>query len=489
MKKLAAVLLMASALPLVGPVCAAESAALPVPAQVDLSAPIVTAHTGVFNGRKIAYSAVVERFDTSAADGTPAARLVAISYIAKKADKQRPVLFVFNGGPIVSSSTLHMGAFGPKRVSIPEDIHAPATSFKLVDNPNTLLDEADLVFFDPAGTGFSRFAPGTSPATQASNVADSRQLAQMVLQWCKTHDRLGAPIYLVGESYGTMRAPEAAGQLLQAGVAVDGIVLLGQAVNIIEYAQRPANLTSYAVSLQTLAAIAWEQGKADAKGRDFARFMADAKAFAMEEYLPALYLGGSAPEARQREVAAKLAEFTGLGADWYLAHKLRITKAEYLKTLLPGYTLNAYDARYRKPAGGEDPFDLVTKAYEANFAQYLAADLKAGSVGSYLPGYMFPGGLNGWDWGVNKSPFGDWPYKRPISDLMDKNPRFRLMVANGWTDTETTVGAMELLVNEAQWPKDRVKTFAYRGGHMAYTVPASLEAFTRDVRAMIERRW
>lgn len=466
-----------------------QDKALPVPPQVDLPAPIVTRHTGVFNGRKVDYSAVVERFDTVAPEGTPAARLVSISYIAQKPDPGRPVVFIFNGGPISSSSTLHMGAFGPKHVAIPDDIAAPPSQFRLIDNPDTLLDVADLVFFDPAGTGFSRFAPGVDPRSQASNTADSRQLAQMVLAWRKAHGREGSPIYFVGESYGTLRAPEAAGQLLKEGVAIDGIVLFGQAVNIIEYAQRPANLTSYAVSLPTLAAIAWEQGKADARGRSFERFVDDAKAFSAGEYLSALYLGASAPAETQRAVAERLQEFTGLPADWYLAHKLRITKPEYQKTIVPGYELNTYDARYRKPVGGKDPFDAVQQAFSEQFAGYLARDLKAGAVGEYRGMYVFGNSLNDWGWGANTSPFGDWPYKQPITDLMAANPKFRLMAANGWTDTQTTVGAMELLVNEAQWPKDRVRTYTYKGGHMAYTVAATLKAFTGDVRAMVERRW
>lgn len=487
-----------AALPAIGmpPVQAAEAAGtmLKAPPQVELPAPIVTRHQGVFNGRKLDYSAMVERFDTTMADGSPAARLVAISYIMKSAVKKvdgasRPVVFAFNGGPISSSSTLHMGALGPKRVAVPDDIQASPSTFRLVDNPNALLDVADLVFFDPAGTGFSRFALGVDPKSQASNVTDSRQLAQMILQWRKGHGREGAPIYLLGESYGTIRAPEAARQLLEQGVAVDGVILLGQAVNIIEYAQRPANLVSYAASLPTLAAIAWELGKADARGRTFDAFVADARDFAATDYLSTLYLGGAAPMDRQRVVAARLAEFTGLPADWYLANRLRISKVDYQQKIRPGFVLNTNDARYAKPVGGTDPFDSVMDTYVTNFKSYLANDLKAGTIGDYLSYFQFPGGLNGWDWGVNKSPFGDWPYQKPISALMERNPRFRLLVGNGWTDTQTTVGAMELLVNEAQWPKDRVRTATYRGGHMSYTIDASQKAFADDVRAMIRRDW
>lgn len=469
---------------------AAQNAAAPPPeSAIALPAPITTPLAGTFNGRKVRYDARVEPIEATGTDGKTTARLVAISYVAKDAKPDRPVIFAFNGGPISPSYILHMGALGPKRVAVPDDIAVPAASFRLVDNPYTLLDVADLVFFDPAGTGFSRLAPGVDPQSQFGNVADSRQLASLVIEWTKAHGRTGAPLYLIGESYGTLRAPEAAHQLQAAGVDVAGIVLLGQAVNIVEYAQRRGNIISYAVSMPTLAAIAWSHGKADAKGRSFDRFMADVRDFAANEYLPVLFQGDTAPAQSQRTVAAKLQEYTGLPADWYLGHQLRITKVDYQRQLLPGQRLGTNDARYAGPADGPDPFDVVPDRYAELFRHYLESDLKAGAVGDYVTQSPFRGGLNGWDWGPNKSPFGDWPYGRAIGELFEKNPGFRLFVANGWTDTQTTVGAMDYLVAQSGWPRARLRTATYQGGHMPYTIEASLKAFTDDVRAMVERKW
>lgn len=470
------------------PALAQDRAPAPLPA-VALPKAIVTRHSGTFNGKRIAYDANVEPFDVTGTDGRPSARLVAISYVARNAAPERPVLFIFNGGPITASYILHMGAFGPKRVAVPDDIKAPPAGFRLVDNPNTLLDVADLVFFDPAGTGFSRVAPGVDPNSQFGNVADSRQLAALVTEWTKAHGRTGSPLYLVGESYGTMRAPEAAHQLLQSGTAIDGMVLLGQAVNIVEYSQRRGNIVSYAVSLPTLAAIAWSHGKAEAKGRSFDQFIKDAQDFAASDYLPVLFQGDTAPIERQRAVAEKLQAFTGLPADWYLAHQLRITKVDYQRTLLPGQRLATNDARYAGPAEGPDPFEAVPQTFGTLFKSYLASDLGAGSVGEYGLASPYTGGFNGWNWGPSKSPFGDWPYGQAITEQMEKNPRFRLLIGNGWTDTQTTVGAMDLLVSQSGWPRDRVRTRYYVGGHMAYTVEASLKAITDDVRALVTRKW
>ncbi|MCK5586460.1 peptidase S10, partial [Candidatus Bipolaricaulota bacterium] len=70
----------------------------------------------------------------------------------------RPLTFVFNGGPGSASIWLHMGALGPKRVVMEPEGWMPPPPFRYEDNTYTWLDQTDLVFIDPVGTGFSRAA-------------------------------------------------------------------------------------------------------------------------------------------------------------------------------------------------------------------------------------------------------------------------------------------------------------------------------------------
>ena len=51
---------------------------------------------------------------------------------------------------------LHLGALGPKRVAMNDDGTMPAPPYRVVDNEATWLDQTDLVFVDPVGTGYSR---------------------------------------------------------------------------------------------------------------------------------------------------------------------------------------------------------------------------------------------------------------------------------------------------------------------------------------------
>lgn len=453
---------------------------------------VVSRHDGTFNGAAIHYAATVEH---TLVDGGPhdaSAQIVSFAYTKDGADPtKRPVVFLFNGGPIVPSLYVHLG-LGPMRVAFPNDIQAPSSSFKLVDNPFSPLDAADLVFVDPASTGFSRAAPGTDPRAYFSVKADAQQFAAFIRTWMKAHGRTGAPAYLFGESYGTNRAAEIAGQLADGPdpYPLAGVFIYGQAVNIIEYAQRPANIISYVASLPTIAAIGWYHGKAQAHGRSFEQYLADARAFAKGPYLTALYLGSDLPKAARLRIARRLQAFSGIPAAWYLDHGLKITKEQYRVELLKdrGLVLGRDDARYTAPVtaagGAADPSGLLPVAMQTNFVAYLRDELKVDWPDSYVTSPPITG-LNDWAWGDGESPFADWPYAAGLSKMMKLNPRFHLVIGNGYYDINTTLGAAELLATQYGWDKDRVRLRYYDGGHMGYSVAATAKAIADDIRQMV----
>lgn len=450
---------------------------------VSIATPIVTTHSGTFNGKTISYDAIVETFLTTDLAEKPAARLVTTSYIARNGGPRRPVLFVFNGGPIIAATPLHLGLFGPKRLKVPDDLSADPATFPLVDNVYSPLDVADVVIFDPASTGYSRVLEGVAPESQFSTAADARQLAQLVLQWTKRHGRDDAPVYLVGESYGTLRAPAAASQLQQEGKPVDGLILLGQALNIVEYAQRRDNIISYAVSLPTLAAIGWTHGKVDHAGRTFEQLVKEAADYGAGEYLTVLFQGNRATPERRAAVARRLQELTGLPAENFLKADLKVSKTQYQRELIPGYVLDTYDARYKKPVGATvDNSPRYSATAIGYFHDFLRVPAEAGIYSTGLAGQTSPAG---WDWDEQKTPFGDWPWVGQVRSLMAANPKFRVLLGNGYQDTQTTIGAMDYLAAQSGWPRERVRTRYYVGGHMMYTVEASARQVADDVRDMV----
>lgn len=454
---------------------------------------VVTRHRGVFNGQAIAYSATVEGQVVTSGPRQSSARIVSFAYTRDDADpKTRPVMFLFNGGPIVPSAYIHIGGLGPKHIAFPDDVKADPSSFELVDNPHSPLDAIDLVFVDPASTGFSRVMPGTKPNDYYSIPADAAQFSAFIRAWLLSHGRQGAPVYLFGESYGTNRAAAIAGQLADGPdpLPLAGVFLYGQAVNIIEYSQRPGNIISYVASLPTVAAIGWYHGKADRRGRSFNQFLADARSFAKSDYLTALYRGDDLPEVERRRIADRLQEFSGIPAQWYLANGLRMTKERYRVELLKdrGLLLGRNDARYVTPitdtGGRPDPSDVLMAAIQKFYPEYIRKDLGVDWTDPYLPMAPFQSG-DDWGWGFGTSPFGDWPYHLGISKMMALNPRFRLVVANGIYDTQTTMGAAELLATQSGWDKSRVLLRYYGGGHMGYSVAATAREMSDDIRALV----
>ncbi|KQX25040.1 MULTISPECIES: S10 family peptidase [unclassified Sphingomonas] len=479
------------AIALAAPAIAQQDGAQPVRDQVDHPA-VVTKHKGRFGGQSIAYTATVEGISvmTGANEG---AKIVSFAYTRDKVDPaKRPVMFLFNGGPIVAAQYLHIGGIGPKRVAYPDDVKADPSTFALVDNIYSPLDAVDMVFVDPASTGFSRVAPGTDPKAYFSVKADAAQFAAYIRAWLKQHGREGSPVYLTGESYGTNRAAEIAGQLADGPVPLPlaGIFLYGQAANIIEYSQRAANVTSYVASLPTIAAIGFYHGKADRKGRSLETFLAEARSFAKGDYLTVLYQGNAASDGDRRRIADRLAEYSGIAADWYLANDLKITKERYRVELLKdqGLLLGRSDARYTAPitdkGSGADPADVLMQGVQTFMPIYLRQDLKVDWKDPYVPAVAIAS-LEDWGWGDGTSPFADWPYYKGITRMMTLNPGFRLLIGNGTYDTQTTMGAAELLATQSGWDPARVTLRYYDGGHTGYSVAATAKAIGDDIRALV----
>jgi len=118
-----------------------------------------TKQTLALPGRTLAFSATAGSIRLFDDKGEPQADIAYTAYQLDGADPAtRPVTFLFNGGPGAASAYLQLGAAGPWRLSIDGDAAIPSASPDLEPNAETWLDFTDLVFIDPVGTGYSRFA-------------------------------------------------------------------------------------------------------------------------------------------------------------------------------------------------------------------------------------------------------------------------------------------------------------------------------------------
>src|SRR6185437_5826771 len=150
----------------------------------------------------IAYDAVVGTLvvhpkgwsDVAAKDDdknpTAEASMSYVAYFKRDGDvSRRPLTFVFNGGPGSSTVWLHMGAFGPRRVKLMPDGAAPPPPYTYEDNPYTLLDQSDLVFLDPVGTGYSRPANPKLGAKFWGVNEDIASVAEFIRSYLTTYER------------------------------------------------------------------------------------------------------------------------------------------------------------------------------------------------------------------------------------------------------------------------------------------------------------
>ena len=131
----------------------------------------ITQHQVTIAGATISYQAVagtlILKEETEKQDGSRAnegeqakAALFFVAYVRDDLPEhelaQRPLTFSFNGGPGSSSVWMHMGLLGPRRVLMGDVGELAPPPWQWAENPYSLLDESDLVFIDPVGTGFSR---------------------------------------------------------------------------------------------------------------------------------------------------------------------------------------------------------------------------------------------------------------------------------------------------------------------------------------------
>ncbi|MBP2329241.1 carboxypeptidase C (cathepsin A) [Kibdelosporangium banguiense] len=453
----------------------------------------VVCREGVFGGVAVEYEARVDELIVPDSTGKPGARYVCTSYFMP-GKPERPVIFAFNGGPGSSSVWLHLG-LGPRRVA-DADLLTPRTAppFGLVDNPDCVLDSADLVFIDPPGTGFSRVLSEEQESDFYSVTADAIATIRFIKQWARKNKRENAPKFLLGESYGAVRAATVAGMSIGGptttgsleSLALNGAILIGPALSLSD----SAGDLGYATVLPSLAATAWYHDRVPTRTSGVDEHIQAAAAFAAEDYLVALFAGQQLDSERRDAVAKRLHELIGLAPETIVAHNLRFTAAEFARLLLGEQQAGLYDSRYRLPlAGAGDPVgdDPAMGQYVPSFAgvieSYLRDELGCEVDDDYRV-IEFAKVYGRWDYGGEPGA----PPRNYTSDLataMRRSPDFRLMLGVGVYDLVTTVGALRYTVSRVALDPARVHVRAYESGHMPYLGRGSREQLVADLRDFV----
>jgi len=483
------------------PAAAAEKGEAKAEAASPIPDPVVsvTRHSGTFGGQRIAYTATAGETYLKDDKGNPKARIFSVAYVKDNPEPNRPVTFLFNGGPGSGSVWLHMGAFGPKRVVLPDGAKDDgAAPYRIIDNPDSLLDATDIVFIAPVGTGFSTALGDTDPKDYWGVTKDAQSVAAFIRLWLGEHGRWNAPKFLGGESYGTTRSAAVAHEL-EGGyndVALNGIILISTILDFGAQAEVPGNDMPYILYAPSMAAAARYHGKLADPGASTADLVAQARAFAQGEYATALLKGTALQGAERAAVRAKLARFTGLSEDFLERADLRVSPGRFYKELLRdrGLTIGRLDARFTgnyydnagEYADNDPSFYAIDGAYAAAVNAYVRGDLK------YSPErqYVTIGGVGEWDWELEGNYEAKFyksvaPY---IGTALRENSSLRVLVAQGWYDFATPFFGAEYALSRTGIPADRIEYHYYDAGHMMYVNTPDLVKLSGDIRSFIRAR-
>lgn len=450
-------------------------------------------------GKTIDYKVTPGTLTIRNAKGEPTASMFYVAYTVA-GEKHRPVTFLFNGGPGSASLWLHMGSFGPLRVNTPTaDATGPAP-FNITPNDQSLLDKTDLVFLDAIGTGFSRTLGKTKGADFFGVDQDINAFADGIVRYLTINNRWNSPKFVLGESYGTLRAAGLSLALQERGANLNGVILLS---SILNYGIRtPGYDNIYVGYLPSYAATAWYHNKLANKPAALKPFLDEVRAFAAGPYLTALAKGDTLPDAERDAVAEKLAAYTGLSKAFILKAKLRVELGRFRKELLrdEGKTLGRYDTRFTgvdTDEAGEHPEsdpsdDAVSGAYVAAINNYLFATLGYKTELTYNLSARDKDFK--WDW-QHKAPgfggYGPMPVANTAVDLgaaMRRNPHLKVLSLNGYYDMATPffITEYDLAHMELDPAQRKNLSFAYyESGHMAYLRPDMRQKLRNDITAFI----
>ena len=437
------------------------------------------------------------------------ARMFYVAYFKKDAAaEQRPVTFLYNGGPGSATMWLHMGAFGPRRVVTPDAEHKEGAPYRIVDNQYSLLDASDLVFIDAPGTGFSRIFGKDKEKAFWGVDQDAHTFDRFIRRFLTKYDRWNSPKYLLGESYGTPRSAVLSAVLQN--VDLNGIILLSQILsfdnNIDGPKLNPGADQAYALGLPTFAATAYYHKKLPSQPAALEPFLAEVEQYALGDYMSALLQGSELPAARERAVADKLHEYTGLPVALLLKANLRITGGEFAKDLEldEDTTTGRLDSRYQGPdldplseeANYAPQSNALSAAYTAAINSYLRTQLKYGDQQTYFPDAYGQAGFT-WDFRhqqpggqpVNQW-FGDGTNVMPdLAFAMKSNPRMKVMLAGGYFDLATPFFEGMFEMHHLPIPdklQANISYHYYQSGHMVYVNEGVLKQFHADAAAFIE---
>ncbi|MDN3493136.1 S10 family peptidase [Winogradskyella bathintestinalis] len=404
----------------------------------------------------------------------------------------RPIIYSFNGGPGSASLWMHIAYTGPK-ILIIDDEGYPTQPYGIKDNPNSILDVADIVFINPVNTGYSRKVANEEGKLPDDKLffgvnADIKYLASWMNTFTNRHNRWQSPKYIIGESYGGTRVMGLSLELQNnQWMYLNGVILVSPA----DYkVLRVGGPLSSSLNLPYYTAAAWYHNMLSPtlQNKDLLEILPEAEDFAINDLMPALAKGGFIGETEKNAIAKKMSYYSGVSEKVILQQNLDVPNRFFWKELLrntTGETIGRLDSRYigiDKVETGDRP------DYSAELSSWLHSFTPA--INYYIQNEL------GFKTDVKYNVFGNtgnWDRtnddtRESLRQAMAQNPYLKVLTQSGYYDGATTYFSAKY----SQWQidpsgkmKDRFSFKGYKSGHMMYLRNVDLITANDDLREFI----
>ena len=415
-------------------------------------------------------------------------------------EQKRPLMFLWNGGPGANSTLVHLSGFGPVRIKSNDDPTGPPDcACELEDNQTTWLDQADLVFVDPVGTGYSRPTKPEYGAEFYSTLGDIASVGEFIRVYLTRFDAWNSPLFLTGESYGVWRAAGVAEALEQRGIKVTGVVMISGGVGS---GSPVADEMRAALFIPTRAASAFYHKKLSPDlQKDLPATLSNVETWAQTVYAPALVKHDTLSDSERQSIITQLSRFTGLDAPLIDPKTLIVGRQQFAEQLLKDSkeVLGRFDTRLTTTVENG-----IGPGRNRLILNYLRSELMfktdlpyQGIEDGFLPnsgGRPFSVGSR---WNYNQGP-PQPPGTPPNSDsppggtqpwlprAIKLNPELKAFVATGMYDSLNSCPLNTFLIDQLEaGVKQNITAKCYEGGHMMYESRGAREQLKQDVTAFI----
>jgi len=462
---------------------------------IPIDTMVITTHNTTVKGKTFSYTATTGTQPVWDKNGDPTATLFYTYYKRNNVKNRasRPLIISFNGGPGSASVWMHVAYTGPRILNIDEEGY-PVQPYGFKNNPNSIIDVADIVFVNPVNTGYSRMIPGKD-----GKMPDRKQffginediayLAEWITTFVSRNNRWESPKYIIGESYGGTRVMGLSNRLQSSQwMYLNGVIMVSPA----DYkVLRTGGPVSSAINLPYYTAAAWYHKALPPalQNKDLLEILPESEDYAINTLIPALAKGGFISDSERQNVAEKMSYYSGLSKKSILQHNLDVPTGFFWKELLrdkTGQTIGRLDSRYlgidKMEAGMRPDYSAELTSWLHSFTPAINHYIKKELNFTTDIKYNMFGSVHPWNNDNDTT-------REDLRKAMAANPYLKVLNQSGYYDGATTYFAAKYTLSQIDPSgkmKDRFTFKGYRSGHMMYLRNEDLIKANDDLRDFIK---